>query len=171
MQRSIPFRHPHLALFHNDFDDHYRVVDQHSDGEGEATKRHHIQCLPKAFEASKRADERKRQGKHDGECGAHASEEEQDHDRGKSAADQSFMTDRLDRLANEDRLVADEIHREALHRGFEALDRDADLVYDLERICARLTIDRDINFGLAVDQNDVGLNRIGIFRVARFPRV
>jgi hypothetical protein len=97
---------------------------------------------------------------------ARAAEEEQDHQAGQQQADPALVEQVLDRLADEDGLVEDDVRHELLRDVGEARDRLLDAVDDRDRVgVASLFEDGQVDRALPVHADDVRLDRVGVGRV------
>ena len=149
------------------FQDDDRVVDQTGKDEGQTSQDHHVHRVAGEIERDKSGERRQGDGEEDGHRGAHAAEENQDHESGQEQADRPLVNQVLDRVADKDGLVEDDFGHQLLWHVDQVGDRLLDPVDHRDRVrIAALFHHRQIDRGLPVDPDDVGLDFRSILGVA-----
>ena len=168
----MSWRLAHAEVARDVLDHDDRLVDQDADRQGQAAERHRVERAAGEVERRQRAKDRHRdRGQHD-QAAAHTAQEQQHDQDDQDAADQRRPGDAADRVADQHRLVHDDVHAEVVRLWIEFADalQDAlrtrlDFIDDRERIGAGLAVDRDVDLAAAVDANDVGLDLIGVLHL------
>ncbi len=118
---------------------------------------------PNADRIDDRAENRQRNRDGDDHRRAPAAEEQQDHQAGQCGGDDAFLRHAADRVAHEDRLIADRLHFEVVgHRRLHRLDHRLHAVDDIERRRRAAFQHGHQHRTSAVDVNDVGLHRAAV---------
>ena len=81
------------------------VVDQAGEGERKAAQHHRIDRTSAELQRDEGGERRKRNGEEYGDGGAHASEKDENHERGEQQSERAFVQERLDRVLDELRLI------------------------------------------------------------------
>src|SRR5713226_7817596 len=145
---------------------HNGLVDQQTDGQRQSTQRDRVQALAAKIESDASSHNRERQRKQDNKHGAHAAQKNEHHDGGESRAQDAFLDQIADRFAHVNRLIHHHIQLDTLWQPLEDAAQFAlDSVYDLDRVSARLTINRNVHLTTAIHSDDVSLNLARVFRV------
>ena len=155
-------------------DDHDAVVHQDAGRHGEPAQGHRIDRLPGEVKGDERRQHRERQRDGNDQRRADAAQEDEDHQAGQERAEDPLALQAGDRLTGEDRLVHDHVHLDLAavgHSPLDVRDRRLDPLHDLDRIGARLAIDRDVDGPLATDVDGVGLDGVRVFRFTHVPHV
>ncbi len=140
-----------------------RVVDEHPDGEREATQRHDVDRLSREREADDGAEDRERDRRDDDERAPRRAEEEQDHQRHERGCDRCLADDAPQRAPHEDRLVEPEADLEPGRRRLpDERDRRLHLVDDPERRRGGVLQDREVRRAPPVDAHDVRLHGVRV---------
>ena len=137
-----------------------RAVDQRADRQRQAGQRHDVDRVARGVQADEGRQDRDRDRQHGDRRHPPLAQEQQDHQRAEHRAEHPLLDQALDRLADVDRLVHDDLQvdpgagQPRLHR----LERPLERVDHLERAGAELAEDGDVDLALAVDAHDVGLD-------------
>jgi len=149
------------------FEDHDRVVDESGEGEGEAPEDHGVDGVVAHGQRDKGGQRRQGDGEEHRDGGAHAAEEEQDHEAGQHEADGSLVDEVGNGVPDEDRLVEDDVGDEGFRDVDEVLEGGPDSIDDGDGVgIATLLENGEIDGALAVDTDQVVLDLGGILGFA-----
>ena len=107
------------------------VVDQDSHRQSETAERHHVQAVAQHVEHSERGEDRKRDRGDDDQHAPPRVKEDQDHQADEAGGDSPFVQDPGDRSTNEDALIEQEVHVQALGKtGLDPRHHRSDSAHD-----------------------------------------
>ena len=119
------------------FENHDGVVDQPGERERQAAKHHAVHGRPVKLQNNERRQHGKRNGEEDGHRGAHAAEEDQNHQAGEKESDAPFVKQGLDGGAAQNGIdrkpplsASPRAHRQML-QGFRACPSTTVMVFEL----------------------------------------
>ena len=165
--RGLLGRLAHLKMAEDVFKHHDRVVDQAREGQRQASQHHGVDGCAHCVQDDESRQRGEWNGQHDGNRCAHAAEEDEDHDRGEKHADSALAAQVGDGRLDEDGLVEDDRGHQRLGNVEEMFEVLADSVDHGDGVAAAALLENgEIDGMLAVDANDVGLNRGVIFGIA-----
>src|SRR5713226_3178286 len=146
---------------------HYNgLVDQQTDGQRQSTQRDRVQALAAKIESDASSHDRERQRKQDDKHGSHAAQKNEHHDGGESRTEDAFLDQIANRFAHVNGLIHHHIQLDAFWQPLQDTTQFAlDSVYDLDRVSARLSINRNVHLTAAIHSDDVSLNLARVFRV------
>src|ERR1700733_10073211 len=108
---------PLLQVTLDIFDSHRSVIDQDTDGEGEAAQRHDVDGLAQKTEDDHRTQDGQRNRDGDNDCAAPAAKKDQDHQARERCGDDGFTDDSINRSSNEDRLIREGLNLKIRWKG------------------------------------------------------
>ena len=115
-------------------DRHGRIVDQDTHGKRQPAERHDVERLAHHVEHADGREDRQRDRCDDDEGAPPGAEEQQDHQSSEARGDRAFTNHAGDRSLDEDALIEQKVHAQALgHAGHDLRHQLANAAHDRQR--------------------------------------